>query len=86
MNRAFSQKLIDICKRNQIPYQIEVMAGSSGTDAWPIQVSREGVCTAVLSVPLKYMHSPVEVANLSDAAFASDVLVCLLREWGNNHA
>jgi endoglucanase len=53
MNRAFSQKLIDICKRNQIPYQIEVMAGSSGTDAWPIQVSREGVCTAVLSVPLK---------------------------------
>ena len=84
--RAFLLKLIEICQRKEIPYQIEVMAGSSGTDAWPIQISREGVCTAVLSVPLKYMHSPVEVANLSDAAFASDVLFFLLREWEVNHA
>lgn len=86
MNRKFSQKLIETCQKSSIPYQIEVMAGSSGTNAWPIQISREGVATAVLSVPLKYMHSPVEVARLSDALYASDLLTQLLREWGNENA
>ena len=37
------------------------MAGHSGTNGWPIQVSREGVATAVLSLPLRYMHTPIEV-------------------------
>ena len=37
--------------------QTEVMAGHSGTNGWPLQVSREGVATAVLSLPLRYMHT-----------------------------
>ena len=46
--------------------QIEVMSGSSGTNAWPIQVSREGVATAVVSIPERYMHTPVEVVSRTD--------------------
>ena len=49
-----------------MPVQIEVLAGHSGTNAWPIQISREGVATAVLSIPQRYMHTPVEVVSRQD--------------------
>ena len=40
--------------------------GSTGTDAWAIQVARDGIPTALLSVPLRNMHSPVETCDLRD--------------------
>ena len=67
MNQNITDAIIEVAKETEIPYQIEVLPGRSGTDAWAIQVSREGVSTALLSLPLKYMHSPVEVINLEDA-------------------
>ncbi len=81
MNRRFSSALIDCCKANDIPYVIEVDPRSSGTDAWPIQVSRSGVCTAVLSVPIKYMHSPIETLKLSDAEESVKLLYKFLSEF-----
>lgn len=81
MNRRFSSALIDCCKANGIPYVIEVDPRSSGTDAWPIQVSRSGVCTAVLSVPIKYMHSPIETLKLSDAEESVKLLYKFLSEF-----
>ena len=64
-----------------IPYQLEVMAGHSGTNGWYFQIAREGIATAVLSLPLRYMHSPIEVLDRADvervaallAAFAVDL-------------
>ena len=50
----------------EIPYSIEPLPGNSGTDAWAIQVSRLGVPTGLLSVPVRYMHSPVEMVVLTD--------------------
>lgn len=67
MSRKLSDKLIAVSKEKGISYQIEPMGGSSGTNAWVIQTSREGVATAVVSLPLKYMHTPVETMKLSDA-------------------
>lgn len=64
--RWMSERMEETAKRMEIPYQIEVMAGSSGTNAWPIQISREGVATAVLSLPLRYMHSPIEICHRED--------------------
>jgi endoglucanase len=81
MNRRFSSALISCCKENEIPYAIEVDPRSSGTDAWPIQVSRCGVCTAVLSVPIKYMHSPGEMLKLSDAEESVKLLTKFLSEF-----
>jgi putative aminopeptidase FrvX len=40
--------------------------GRSGTDAWAIQVTREGIPTALLSIPLRYMHTSVETLSLKD--------------------
>ena len=60
-----TQRLIDTCKRLEMDYQIEPDIGG-GTDAWPIQVSQDGVPVVLISVPLRYMHSPVETVNMKD--------------------
>lgn len=50
----------------EMPYTLEVAAGGTGTDAWAIQVAREGIPTALLSLPLRYMHSTVETVHTKD--------------------
>lgn len=80
-NRALTEKLIEIAKAKDIPYQIEVSCGMSGTNATEYQCTREGACTAVLSVPLRYMHTPSETLNLDDiescAKLISEWVMCL---------
>ncbi len=67
MNRSFTNELIALAKDREVKYQIGVSAGgNSGTDAHAIQIARQGVSTALLSLPLKYMHTPVEMVNLDD--------------------
>ena len=80
MNRKMSDALIKYCRDTNTPYRIEVAPRSSGTNAWPIQISREGVCTGVLSVPLKYMHSPVEMLNIADAEAVTELLCGFLTD------
>lgn len=60
------QTLVNTAKELEIPYQVEPIPGRSGTDAWVIQVTREGIPTALLSVPLRYMHTSVETLSLKD--------------------
>lgn len=60
------EHLKTIAKEHYIDYQIEIATGHSGTDAWPMQVSRAGVATGILSIPLRYMHTSVETLSLSD--------------------
>jgi len=60
------EALVETAKELEIPYQIETVPGRSGTDAWAIQVAREGIPTALLSIPLRYMHTPVETLSVKD--------------------
>lgn len=76
-NRAFTKKIIDKAAELGMDYQLEVLPGNSGTNAWAIQTSRVGVATALVSLPLKYMHSPVETMLISDA----EKIVALLSEF-----
>jgi endoglucanase len=50
----------------EIKVSLEPLPGSSGTDAWGIQVAREGIPTGLISIPVRYMHQPIEVAALVD--------------------
>ncbi len=59
-------RLVETAGRYEIKYQTEVAPGATGTDAWAIQVAREGVPTALLSIPLRYMHTSVETVCLRD--------------------
>ncbi len=63
-----------LAERLEIPFKIELMPVYSGTDAWAIQVVGEGIPTMVVSIPLRYMHSPVEMVALQDIAQAGRLL------------
>lgn len=58
--------LIKIAKEYNIPFQTEVTPGPTGTDARAMQITREGIPSLVLSVPLRYMHTSVEVVDMED--------------------
>ena len=60
------ERIIDVAKTCGIAYQIEVESGNTGTDAWDIQVAGLGVPTLLISIPIKYMHTTVEVVNMED--------------------
>lgn len=78
-NRAMTKAIMDVAKEQEIPYSVEVMPRSSGTNGWAIQITRQGVATAIVSVPVKYMHSPVEAASLADAEAAADLITAFIR-------
>lgn len=66
INPAVFNRLVAAAEAEGIPYQIEAEPGVTGTDARAIQVTRGGIPTGLVSVPLRYMHTPTEVICLSD--------------------
>lgn len=68
------ERLQAAAKAEEIPNQFEAVPGSSGTDAWGIQVAREGIPTGLIEIPLRYMHQPVETGALPDIERAGRLL------------
>ena len=66
INPVVFDMLVELAEKNKIPYQIEAEPGGTGTDANAIQISRAGVAAGLVSVPLRYMHTPVEILSLKD--------------------
>lgn len=66
LHRKFTNKAIAVAKDENVPYQIDTEPGDTGTEAWAIQVSRQGIPTVLLSVPVKYMHTTIETVHLKD--------------------
>ena len=60
------KKFKELAEELEIPFQLDIMPGHSGTDAIGLQVARGGRPTMVLSIPLRYMHTPVETVHLKD--------------------
>jgi len=60
------EQLVGVAKKYEICHQIDPIPGASGTDAWAMQVTREGMPTALISIPLRYMHTTVETLSLKD--------------------
>lgn len=65
VNRPLFTRLIEVAESEGIPHQLRQMT-TGGTDAGPISLSRTGVPAGVISVPCRYIHSPVSVLNLTD--------------------
>jgi len=82
MTGWMTQRMQDKAAELGLEFQLEVMAGHTGTNAWPMQISREGVATSVVSVPLKYMHSPIEVLDLEDMEHTAQLLAAFVRDLG----
>lgn len=68
------QRIVKTAEYHEIKYQDEPMPYPGGTDAAAIQVSREGVPTALIGVPVRNMHSPVETVDLADIERAGRLL------------
>jgi endoglucanase len=62
-----------------IPFTLSASAGRTGTDADAIHFSREGVPTGLVGLPLRYMHSPVEMVQLDDIANAAKLVAAFAR-------
>jgi len=60
------EALVKAAEALEIPHQIEPVSGPSGTDAWAMQVTREGIPTGLISIPLRYMHTSVETVVIRD--------------------
>ena len=67
--------LYETAEAEDIPFAVEVSRGTTSTDADAVYLSRRGVATGVVSVPLRYMHSPVELADPEDIERAVQLVV-----------
>lgn len=74
MNPKVVQQLIRSADEQKIAYQLHACGKATGTDANAIQVSRAGVAAGLVSIPNRYMHSPVEMISLEDIDRAADLL------------
>ena len=75
INPQVFNRLVAAAKAEGIPYQIEAEPSVTGTDARAIQVARGGIPCGLVSVPLRYMHTPTEVVSLADLDATVKLLV-----------
>lgn len=66
MHPFLHTRLKDLAERLEIPWFVDVMPAHSGTDAFAVQVTAEGIPTALVEFPIRYMHTPVEMVAVKD--------------------
>ena len=66
LSREYSELLVSLAKEYEIPYQKEIMNGRTGTNADHITISKSGILTALVSLPQRNMHTPVEMVDIRD--------------------
>jgi tetrahedral aminopeptidase len=71
-------EIIRVAKEYKIPHQLEVYPGPTGTDARAIQISRGGIPTGLVSIPLRYMHTSVELMDMDDLKQAGRLLALFI--------
>lgn len=80
LDRNISDMFIKCAEANKINYQPEIMNGRTGTDADVITLTQSGIKCGLLSIPLKYMHTPVEVVDLKDIESVADIIAQYISE------
>ena len=78
MNPVVFERLVAAAQAKGLPYQVNGSPRATGTDANVMQISRAGVATGLVSVPNRYMHSPVETISLRDLQQAAELLAAFV--------
>jgi endoglucanase len=73
------KRLEEVAKKKKIPLQHEAMSATSGTDTDVIFWTRGGIASALISLPNRYMHSPVEVVNLRDLEMIPQLMTAFVQ-------
>lgn len=84
LSKKMTDTLTEIANKNNIAHQFEVMGGKTSTDADVISITKGGIPSALLSVPLRNMHTPVEVINSTDLDSVCDLLEAYIMGGGAN--
>lgn len=66
LSKTMGEKILGIVEKNGYPFQREIMADVTGTNADVISCTKAGIPTALLSIPISYMHTSVEVVDTKD--------------------
>lgn len=74
MNHHVVDRLLAAAGEREIPYQLSGASRATGTDANAMQINRAGMATGLVSIPNRYMHSPVELISLDDIDQAAELL------------
>ncbi len=80
INPVVERMLLETCKSKNIPWQMQAEPRATGTDANVIQISRAGVAAGLISIPNRYMHTPVEVVSLADLEHCAQLLAEFVAE------
>ena len=86
LDREISDRLNTVAFENNIPYQNEIMGGRTGTNSDVIGITRGGVRTGVVSIPLRNMHTDCEVIDLNDVKSVCDILELYILSGGVENA
>ena len=82
LNRGITEALIRLAEEKDMPWKRDVMGGATGTNSDGIARTGCGVPTGLISIPLRYMHTPAEVVDLRDIENTAQLLAAYLREVG----
>jgi endoglucanase len=77
------EELVRVAEAEKIPYTLQAAPCVTGTDADAIFTAHRGVATGLVSIPLRYMHSPNEMVMLEDLAQTARLLAAFARELGD---
>ncbi|MBI9016218.1 MAG: M42 family metallopeptidase [Phycisphaerae bacterium] len=80
INPVLEAGLFKTAKTNKIPYQVSAEPRATGTDANAIQLSRGGAAAGLISMPNRYMHTPVEVVSLTDLENVIKLIVAYIEK------
>lgn len=80
VNPVTYRLLLEAAKAEDIPLQLAPEAGATGTDANAMQVSRAGMATGLVGLPLRYMHTPVELCSLKDVEDTARLMAAYCRQ------
>lgn len=79
VSHVLAERLIEAAEAEQIPYRLEASGRDTFTDAEAIFNAHRGVATALVSIPLRYMHSPNELCQLDDVQNTARLLAAFVR-------
>lgn len=82
LDRKITRRLKALAEQEKISYVQEVMSGSTGTNSMHTQIAGTGVPTGLISLPLRYMHTPVEEVDLRDLEAVARLTAAFIRSCG----
>lgn len=82
LDREMFSDLKNIAQQNNIPYQLEIMSNTTGTNADAITTTASGIRTALISIPLRNMHTQAEIVDMADIEKTAELIALYIEKRG----